>query len=360
MITTFGQLKELITQLGEHYAILPIGADEKLLIWEEAGRAFGPYTAEDSVGLYWTDGALANAETCRAFRRSGGWNVGGDRLWVAPEFPFFTKRRSEFNATYTVQRTLDPGETKLTAVTENEIVLESDMEAELYEHRYSAKKLRAARRFTPCENPLRFAAGRDRWMQGVSFSGFCEDIRMEDLSPEAPMALELWELCQVRAGGVFLIPYYGERFDYVDYYAPSAGQVLSLHDGCACIRVRSCAEHKIGARSYQSTGRVGYLLPEGGGQYTLLIRNYWNNPSDRYLKEPSDRRGENGCSLFVYMNDTRGDGFAELETTGETFGENGEDASRLALYHWFFRGSLDALQPILQALLGIRWKEDIL
>ena len=88
MITTFGQLKELITQLGEHYAILPIGADEKLLIWEEAGRAFGPYTAEDSVGLYWTDGALANAETCRAFRRSGGWNVGGDRLWVAPEFPF--------------------------------------------------------------------------------------------------------------------------------------------------------------------------------------------------------------------------------------------------------------------------------
>lgn len=360
MIITFQQIKKLITQLGEHYALLPIGAGETLLIWQEAGRVFGPYEKEDSAGLFWTDGALNCASAYRTFRSSGGWNVGGDRLWVAPEFPFFTKKRREFQESYTVQSSLDPGITALSRNGANEVVLESRLEAELYEHRYSTKRLHTVRRFSRCENPLRCSSAGISLMEGVRFSGFCQYIRMEDCSVDAPMALEIWNLCQVRAGGVFLIPHFGTQFDYVDYYALSAGQVLTFHDGCACIRVRSCAEHKIGARACQSVGRIGYLYPDEDGTYTLFIRNYWDNPSDRYLKEPSDRPGENGCSLFVYMNDTRSDGFAELETTGETFGGVEMPSSQLALYHWFYRGSMEALRPIMLELLGVNWKDEML
>lgn len=32
---------------------------------------------------------------------------------------------------------------------------------------------------------------------------------------------------------------------------------------------------------------VGYLLKLSENQWTLLYRNYYNNPSDPYIKEPS-------------------------------------------------------------------------
>ena len=84
---------------------------------------------------------------------------------------------------------------------------------------------------------------------------------------------------------------------------------------------------------------------------TLLIRNYYNNPSDPYIKEPSDAPGQTGCSLFIYMNDTRGDGFAELETTSTTFGYPDSGNGYMDLDFWFFTGTSENIQQIIDLLL---------
>lgn len=355
----FSVLRSVLEQHNEHYRILPIGGEQKLLIWEGGGRFFGPYSDGLSCGLLWTPEALSSAAAFAAFRQAGGWNLGGDRLWVAPEFPFFTKQRAKFNETYTVQPSLDPAHYRFAEAPEGEVLLESVLEAELYESEYAHKKFFAQRRLRPDRNPLLQSRRYAELMQNIRYCGFTQEILLRDLSMRAPMELEIWNLCQVRAGGVFIVPHLGKEAEFVDYYTPSMGKVLSLRDGYAAVSVCSEAEHKLGFQAYQTFGRVGYFLPEVDGTWSLLIRNYRNDPSDRYIKEPSNRSGENGCSLFIYMNDTRTDGFAELETAGQTFGRNGQDTSSLALNYWFFRGSFSGLQKISEVLLGVipeEWK----
>lgn len=348
MPITFSKLKQVLDLNNERYSELSLDETYKLLVWEDRGRIFGPYSGDDSVGMAWVSEELSSPERYAGFKAKGGWNVGGDRLWVAPEFPFFTKQRSRFNESYTVQDSLDPGHYHFTKADEKQLKMSAELEAELYEHQHRRKTFSAERALSPCKNPL-----RDAMPEGVKYCGFTQSIELSDTSPLSPMELEIWNLFQVRAGGVFLIPYLGNDLDYVDYYAPSLGEVLNIHEHYASVKVESCAEHKVGFKAFQTFGRVGYLLQEGDGLWSLLIRSYYNNPSDTYIKEPSDRPGENGCSLFIYMNDTRSDGFAELETTGETFCASEKDRSALSLNYWFYRGELSDLKAVLSNLLGI-------
>lgn len=352
MLISFSTLRSVLEQRNESYRLLPVGDGRKMLVWEGGGRFFGPFTDDDSTGVLWTPEALSSPAAFDAFRAAGGWNYGGDRFWVAPEFPFFTKQRARFNESYTVQPTLDPGDCRFADAPAGELLLEAALEADLYESEYTHKRFSVRRRLYADRNPLLESRRCAALMQDVSYCGFTQALHLQDLSMQAPMELEIWNLCQVRAGGVFVVPYLGSAAEYVDYYAPSEGKVLHLHSGYAAVRVRSEAEHKLGFKSYQTFGRVGYFLPAADGAWDLLIRNYRNDPSDRCIKEPSDRPGENGCSLFIYMNDTRGDGFAELETSGPTFGLGGRDSSSLALNYWFFHGPLHRLRGISEALLG--------
>ena len=353
MAATLAQLKHLLDTQGENSQIFSLGNGASLLIWEDRGRIYGPFFGKDSEGMLWVPQALSSAKAFQDFRQSGQWNAGGDRLWIAPEFPFFTKERAHFNESYTVQDSLDPGHYHFLPSTDGRLVFSAQLSTQLYEHQFTQKSFTMTRSLEVCENPLRFCKDLASLMMRIDYCGYTHAIDLTDTSPEFPMELEIWNLCQVRAGGTFLIPYLGDQFEYVDYYAPSMGKVLSVHPGVASIHVASAAEHKVGAKAFQTFGRVGYLLPCGGGVWQLLIRNYYNNPSDPYIKDPSDRPGENGCSLFVYMNDTRGDGFAELESTGETFCAPEKCSSHLDLNHWFFRGSLADLQPIAKRLLNV-------
>lgn len=349
----FSTLRSVLERHNEHYRIMPIGGDYKLLVWEGGGRFYGPYSDELSVGLLWTPEALSSPDALAAVRRTGGWNLGGDRFWVAPEFHFFTKERAKFDESYTVQPSLDPAQYRFAEASEGEVILESVLDAELFESKYERKKFFVQRRLYPNRNPLLQSSRYAELMRDILYCGFTQELLLRDLSVQSPMESEIWNLCQVRAGGVFIVPILGGDAEYVDYYTPSNGNVLSLRQSYAAICVRSEAEHKLGFKAYQTFGRVGYFLPESDGTWSLLIRNYRNDPAARYLKEPSDRPGENGCSLFLYMNDTRADGFAELETTGSAFGLNGHNDSVLALNYWFFRGALPGLQRISEVLLGV-------
>ena len=125
MRITFSELKTTLQECGEAYRTLPIGDGKQLLVWESRGRFYGPFDSEDSIGVLWTPDALSTPGKYRNFCAARQWNAGGDRFWVAPEFPFFTKERAHFNETYTVQPGVDPGICRFAESGKNELLLES-------------------------------------------------------------------------------------------------------------------------------------------------------------------------------------------------------------------------------------------
>lgn len=351
---SLAQLTQAFDSQKQSYRFMNLDDGYRLVISIESGRIFGPFTDDSSVGLSWICDSLTTPESYAAFCRDREWNMGGDRLWAAPEFPFFTRKRSCFNETYTVQDGIDPGHYALLEDKDGGCWLQARLQARLYESPYPSKHILAEKKLDKSANPLRHHPDFETLMRGVRFCGYDLELYMKDLSPEYPMELEIWDLCQVRPGGSFLIPYTGRQLHYVDYYAPSMGCILTDHGGYATVSVDSVTEHKIGFLSLTTLGRAGYLKQMADDEWCLLIRNYFNDPSCEYIKEPSDQPGRNGCSLFIYTNDTRGDGLAELETTGRTFsGRTGQPDSRLLLNYWYYTGSRKQLLPVIELFLGI-------
>ena len=353
MPITSETLQSVLSSKHERYHVFPLSGHAHLVIAETRGRIFGPFSSNGDSLAGWVSPELCDEAHYTQFLLNSGWNVGGSRIWVAPEFPFFTKERARFLETYTVQKSIDPGHYHLSEQGRAKITLQSELYGDLYEHAYPGKTMSLSRCISCCENPLQKSAYYPVWMENVAYCGYREEITLRDTSPQYAIPLSVWNLCQVQPGGTYLLPYHGDHFEYVDYYAPSMGTVLETNSHYAKIRVSSSAEHKIGALSYQTIGRIGYILPHSDGDYTLLVRNYSNDPSDANLKEPSDQPGKSGCSLFVYMNDTRANGFSELETTGSTLCAPDSTESTLRLSDWFFIGSLDNLKPVIRALLNI-------
>lgn len=346
-------LQTVLSSKRERYCVFPLSEQAHLIVAETRGRIFGPFSNSGDSLAGWVSPELNDASRYSQFLMNSGWNVGGSRIWVAPEFPFFTKERARFLETYTVQKSIDPGQYCLSEHSQTKIAIQSELYGDLYEHVYPRKTMSLTRCISRCDNPLRKSACSPVWMENVAFCGYREEITLRDTSPQYAMQLSVWNLCQVQPGGTYLLPYFGDRFEYVDYYAPSLGTVLETNPHYAKIRVSSSAEHKIGALSYQTIGRIGYLLPLSNGNHTLLVRNYLNDPTDANLKEPANQPGKSGCSLFVYMNDTRTNGFSELETTGSTLCAPDSTESTLRLNDWFFTGPLDNLKPVIRALLNI-------
>ena len=348
-----GTLKNVLELNHKKYNIMRLNDSFVLLVMEESGRIFGPFTDDASVGITWISHVLQTPEGFRRFLADGNWNIGGDRVWLAPEFPFFTKERDKFNETYIVQPGIDPGHYKIAEDERGYLTMESELHAQLFEHEHPDKSFHIKRTLRENANPIRNITEMGALLHDVRYCGYEQEIYVTDNSPQYNMQLEIWNLLQVRPGGTFLIPYLGDRFNYVDYYAPSMNRVLSVKRQHAEIKVESAAEHKIGVSAFNTFGRAGYLMQVTADQWALLIRNYYNDPSSAYIKEPSDQPGKTGCSLFVYMNDTRGDGHAELETTGKTFGLPLNQESTLILNYWYYFGTLENLKQIVKLLLGV-------
>ncbi len=109
MTVSLQELERVLHDRGEQFALMELSKRRRVLLAVDRGRIFGPFTSDGSGSISWISKELADPAAFDAFVAGGGWNVGGDRIWVAPEFPFFTKERKRFKETYTVQNTIDPG-----------------------------------------------------------------------------------------------------------------------------------------------------------------------------------------------------------------------------------------------------------
>ena len=61
---------------------------------------------------------------------------------------------------------------------------------------------------------------------------------------------------------------------------------MIIDDHLVRYRMRAQGEHKLGVRAVAVTGRVGYLHEAGDGLWSLIVRNFFVNPSGEYVDVP--------------------------------------------------------------------------
>ena len=338
---------------GLEYAVLDIGDDVRIICSRLGGRIFGPFETKNSESIMWINGAFESQESFQKFLKAKDWNLGGDRVWVLPEMPFFVEKRTDFYNTYVVQPELDPGDYELIN-DDDSVVLRQNVsintfELECCKHKdfFMQRKIRKA------QNPLRNLQNYGELMEQVKFCGFEQEIILEDNSEDTSLYLEAWLLSQINPRGSLIVPMNGSK-ELVDYYEPMEENMCITEEAGVRLSVTGETRYKIGFLSSQVTGKSGYMGKTSDGRSYLFIRNYYNNPSSVYCGDPFDRPGLFGCSLFFYNGHTAQGGFSEYEHSCNTIsGDTGKRESQDTCQYYFFIGSEDKLRDISKELLGM-------
>ncbi len=97
-------LTNCLLRRGFAFRILEIGTDLTLVVTAAGGRVFGPFCG-DSDALGWS----LEGDKLEAALLSGHWNIGGERIWLAPERAFNFSDPARMLDTYHVDPAIDPG-----------------------------------------------------------------------------------------------------------------------------------------------------------------------------------------------------------------------------------------------------------
>lgn len=347
---TFLQVCRMLDAQKMAYEVLALGNDWKAIITQYSGRLLGPFKGENGESVLWVNAALNDEAAFRDFVRERRLHLGGERLWVNPELKFYCQAPELFDATYTVQPEIDPGDYALERQGDNVFLRQETTLKDLNED--GEKRFSISRRYFAAPDPL--ASVRSLRDIQVDYCGFVQDIELRDKSPEAKLYLEPWVLTQVNPEGKFVTPYFGD-FEFVDYYTP-VKEMQRVCDGYVELDVTGARKYKVAYRAAQTFGRMAFIKRWGDGWH-LMVRNYYNDPSIPYCSEPWGELGNRGCSVYYYNDDLSNGGFAEFENSGLTMGlDANRSVSTNTTSLWFFFGGQEEIGRIMRCLLGIDYK----
>lgn len=356
---TLREAKQRLGENGLKYGVLPVGGGLCMLAVERGARLLGPFEGEEGQSILWMNGAWKNAREFARFIEDGEYDLGGERLWIAPEFAFFTREKERFDETYVVQKEMDPGCYRMTECTEQGAAFAMSTECAAFEMPFAAKSFSVEKEARKAENPLRYLDRFEELMHGVGYCGYRQSVTLADCSAEKEMYLEPWFLTQVNPGGEIVIPYFGE-FEFVDYYEPITAEYQTVENGYVRLRITGERKYKTAYKSAATFGRAAYVSRLGGGRYCALVRNYFNDPSEPYCSEPYRELGKRGCSLYVYNDSGENGGFAEFENSCPPVGlDSGRQESSSHITEWYYMGARDAVVRIVNLLLGIDYQGNV-
>lgn len=349
-------LSELIATLkavGKPTELHQTSDGTQVLILPYGGRILGVYPPGSEENFLWTNSALNNIDTARAYYASDDWqNSGGDRTWLAPEIDFFFPNFPDLDiAGYWQPRRLDPGNYELTQ-NDSGIKLTNRLTIDGFRSKKRVA-LEITKSVAAAPNPLRhdFAIRTG----AVEYAGhsLLTSLKILDSHPNDAPLVGLWSLTQMPHQGELFIPTYSRSepriyFGLVD--RPPDELVVS--DRLVRFKMRAAGEHKIGIRSMVTTGRIGYIYP-AGNRHALIVRNFFVNPSGEYADVPWTDPEDRGYSTQACSVNSRWGKFSEMEyhvpaIGGDTKLSLTEDRSQL----WAFRGSHEDIVRIARALLS--------
>lgn len=347
-------LEQLVSTLntgGETYAVLNAGSAQ-ILITQRGGRIFGPFLSKDAPALTWINPALAAPHTFAAFIANKEWNLGGNRIWIAPEIQYIIHDRFDFWGTHRLPAAIDPGQYILTVDRES-VHLAQRITLKAYNIAAGEKTLDVTRRiYTHVVNPLR-ALNHASVFDEVTFIGYAQEVTLTDMGG-APMASEAWDLVQLNPGGQLIIPVTGE-VEVSPYFGSPTDDSLTPRANPPHLRIAITGDrqYKVGYKAAYLTGRFGYYQTLSDGRACLMIRHYDNNPSAHYSEEPPQNPGVNGHSIHVYNDDGGMGGFGEMECSGQAIGgPDGRTTHTDTFTMWCYVGTPDLVNAIGRILLG--------
>ncbi|MCS6835410.1 MAG: hypothetical protein NZ750_05255 [Anaerolineae bacterium] len=341
--------QDVLEAAHEPYAVLPLQGGAAALISQRGGRVLGIFSHADGENLLWTNAsAFADRASFAAFIAQGHWNLGGERLWIAPEIQFNVRDRRNFWGTISVPPAMDPAQYQLSVQTDG-LHLRADMQLEAHNLAEGTQTVMVERWIRPTSNPL-------PELDGLIYLGYQHEVRLQITNPHIPT--EAWTLVQVQAGGDLIIPCLPDvqASDYFGSVPPAARQVRQGDMPHLRLTLDGQQQYKVGYQSLSVIGRMGYLQTLPNGRKALLVRAFSNNPANLYAEEPPHQPGHRGHAIHVYNDGGQFGGthsFGEMECTGTTLQASSLAASDTFLL-WVYIGSAEEIGQVAYRLLGVR------
>jgi len=349
---TFQQVVDRLEENSVRYGLIELQAGVTIVISQRGGRIFGPFLTRESGSILWINRAFAEAGAFKSFLRSGNWNLGGDRIWIAPEIQYHVPDRSDFWGSVFWPAQVDPGNYTLEQLGPGEWRLEQEMTLQAYNLALGQKELHLERRIRQVDDPLRNLGNYQALSAEVQFAGYEQVVTLSERTRD-DIVSEAWSLTQLNPGGHLVIPC-SPRVEYTDYYKPIDGDLQTFHPNHVRLKITGNRQYKVGYKAAHVFGRLAYHNHLADGRAYLIVRNFFNNPSAPYTEEPDHTPGCRGHSIHVYNDAGNAGGFGELECNAQTIGgDTGRSSSTDQLVLWFYLGAPGKIKEIGLHLLGI-------
>ncbi len=324
----------------------------RLLLLPYGARVLGLYPPGSKENFYWTNRALQKGDSATELFEQEGWhNTGGDRTWLTPELDIFFPDYPEAQQHWEPPQ-LDASEYRLIDV-DNGVRMTKSMTLHFARPDRDIE-LELSKWLGPAANPLRYERDMEEVLPSVAYAGYTQrtTLSLRGRSADEPIEVGLWNLIQLPHGGDLLIPTYSKVKPRI-LFGEIPAHALICEDHLVRFRMCLTGEQKIAVRAAAVTGRVGYLL-SSGEQSSLVVRNFFVDPSGQYVDVPGDEPTDLGYAVHaVNVNSDLGD-FCELEYHAPAIGQDvnqvrGEDLSRV----WAFRDPPEEIAVLTHRLLGV-------
>ena len=346
-------LKSTLNEAAKASEIYATPDGSRLLVLPYGARVLGLFTAASENNFFWTHTALNSAASAKAFYESDQWhNSGGDRTWVAPEIDIFFPQFPNTEV-YHQPPQLDPGNYQIERI-EDSFRLFNSFALALTRPRKTVH-LRITKSWSPAPNPLRHDPDTSD-ASDIEYAGYTQQTALELLETDAgalPL-VGLWNLLQLPHGGEMFIPCVGPAEPKV-FFGQVGQSDLMVSEHLIRYSMSAAGIHKIGMRAASLTGRVGYLYSDGT-IWSLVIRNFFVNPSGEYIDVPWDTpqdASDPGYAVQACNVNSDLGKFSELEYHAPAIGgDSGDTRSVDTSQVWAYRGSEGAIRAIARVLLS--------
>jgi hypothetical protein len=332
---------ELNSEEGFSALVLPFGA-----------RLLGLFPSHAS-NLLWANPLLERSDTALQFLQTAGWrNTGGGRTWISPERDIHVVDLEDPWKSYRPTESIDPG-TYSSIVADGRVQLKTS--GTVTNHRTAAQcSVALEKTFRLIPNPLRRHPGASDLLDEIRYAGVEQNVTLTyaDMSPDQ-FPLSLWDAVNLPARGTLIVPTAGKIVP-TDFFEPTS----SSHLKCTSHGVRfvfdGLQRHKIAIRATDLlSGRAGYLRQINRDEVSLVVRNFFLNPSGEYVDTPWDNSEDRGYVLECYNDGGTNGAFGELEYHSRAMGPGTGysdccDCAQL----WGFQGPENKIRGIMSLLLG--------
>lgn len=349
--------EEALVRTLQHAGHPPIQLEgahrSSIVVLPYGARVLGVFAGTES-NLLWANPALGSKITATEFFAKEGWrNTGGNRTWISPERDIHVRNLDDPWSSYEVPESIDPGRFQVSC-TGHQVHLAAD--GSLRNHRTGAVcAVRLEKTIHLALSPLRYDPAAWSRFENVHYAGYAQKtvLTVTD-GRDFRTPLSVWDAVNLPATGVVIVPT-THRAQVTDFFEPTEASHLRQSQNFVTFVFDGRQRHKIALRVTDLlAGRAGYLRPLSADEWTLVVRNFFVNPSGEYVDTPWLDSEDRGYALECYNDGGLNGAYGELEYHTEAI--SGSSGATSCIDHaqlWGFRGKKNDIIEIAVLLLGI-------